>query len=266
MTRTPEPSWWGLGLAYLPFLAVMLILAWRGLGQVQRLAIASARLVAQLAILGLVLGWVFAARSPWVTLGVAGFMLATSAQTVGSRQGRSGWGLRLQALASMTLGAVVVMVVATRWAMRVDPWYDPRIILPLLGMILGNSVNGLALAAERLESELKAGRDQVELRLALGATPRQAALPALKAAVRAALTPAINGMMIAGVVSIPGMSAGQILAGAGVGTAMRYQVLVYFGITATVGISTLILLALRLRLYFNADQQLRGDRLGDGGA
>src|SRR5262249_13704376 len=124
----------------------------------------------------------------------------------------------------------------------------------------------VSLAAERLESELRADRDRVELRLALGATARQSALPALRAAVRAALTPITNNMMIAGIVAIPGMTTGQLLAGAPVETALRYQILIYLGITGTAGLSMLILLGLRLRRYFTPAHQLRADRLGGQGS
>ena len=106
-------------------------------------------------------------------------------------------------------------------------------------------------------------QDRVELRLALGATARRASHPVLRAAVGAGLTPVINGMMIAGIVAIPGLTTGQILAGADVGVTLRYQVLIYFGIAGTVGLSTLMLLAIRLRRYFTPHDQLRRDRLGE---
>ena len=109
-----------------------------------------------------------------------------------------------------------------------------------------------SLAAERFASDLKADRDLVELRLTLGATARQAATPALRSSVSAGLSPIINNMMIAGIVAIPGMTTGQLLAGADVGQAIRYQILLYLGIAATVTISVLILLAIRLRRYFTS--------------
>jgi putative ABC transport system permease protein len=259
MSGMPAPSWSGLVWAALPLLGVAAVLAWRRLGQVRRLAIASVRLVVQVTILGLVLDAIFAAKSPELVLVIALIMLATSAHAVGTRQRRASWTLRLQSFVAMALGAVVVMIVGTRLALGVEPWYEPRTIIPLLGMVLGNSVNGVALGAERLDSELRAERDRVELRLALGASARQAALPALRSAVAAALTPTINGMTIAGIVSVPGMMTGQILAGAHVAAALRYQILIYFLIGGTVGISTLVLLALRLRRYFTPAQQLRID-------
>ena len=265
MSPTPGPTWGGLAWSALPVGAVVLILMARGLGQARSLAVALARLVAQLWLLGLALGWVFAHQGPALVAAIALGMLVASAQAVGQRHHTAGGALRLEAFAAMALGAAITMAVALRLGLRVAPWYEARTVVPLLGMVLGNSVSGVSLAAERLESELRADRDLVERRLALGATARQAALPALRGAVRAALTPTINNMMIAGIVSIPGMATGQILAGAELGTALRYQVLIYLAITGTVGLSTLALLGLRLRRYFTPAHQLRLDPAGARG-
>ena len=184
-------------------------------------------------------------------------MLTASAHAIGARQGRSAWVLRLQAFGAMTLGATASMAVGIFLALGVRPWYDATTVIPLLGMILGNSVNGVALAAERLDAELRAGGDLIELRLALGATSRQAAHDALRASARAGLAPTIHSMTIAGIVAIPGMMTGQLLAGADVGAALRYQILIYFLMAGTIGISVLALLSLRLARYFTPAHQLR---------
>ena len=253
------PPWTGLAWAALPMAGCMAALAWRRLGQVRALAVATARLIGQLLLLGAVLGWVFRSDNPWVVGGVMLVMLSASALTVGERQRRrrSAWLLRGEAFAALAVGATTTMAVGMRMALGAHPWHDATTVIPLLGMVLGNSVNGIALAADRLDAELRANRDVIELRLALGATARQAAHEPLRAAVRAALTPAIQGMSMAGIVSIPGMMTGQILAGADIGSAVRYQILVYFLIPGTVGISTFLLLALRLRRYFTPAHQLR---------
>lgn len=263
MKTPPDPSYLGLIFGFLPLFGCMLVLAVRRLGQVRPMAIAVVRLCVQLSLLASVLRWVFAHQSPGIVLGVALVMLLISAQTVGSRSGRSGLTRKLEAFGAMAVGLVIVMAVAIKLSLNLEPWYHARTVIPLLGMVLGNSVSAVSLATERFESELRSERDRIELRLALGATSRQAALPALRAAVRAALTPVINNMMIAGVVAIPGMSTGQILSGMDVGTAFRYQVLVYFGITATVAISTLILLAIRVRRAFTPARQLRLDAIAE---
>jgi putative ABC transport system permease protein len=257
MSDTPSATWPGLALAALPLAVALVVLAVTRLGQVRPLIVSAARMVVQLLLLGVVLKGIIEARNPWVVAAAALVMLLTSAHAVGGRVKGSGWPLKAEAFVAMAVGSLVIIAVATRAALAVEPWFRPEVVVPLLGMLLGNSVQGVALAAERLDGELRSNRDEVELRLALGATTAQAAHPALRAAVRAALTPTINGMAIAGVVAIPGMMTGQILAGADVAFALRYQILIYLGIAATVAFSTLILLRLRLRRYFTPAQQLR---------
>lgn len=257
----PIPTWTGILYAAIPVAASALLLTALRLGQVRPLVVSVARMTAQLALLGLVLDWIFRARSPAIVGAVAVVMLVTSAHTVGSRLRGGGWALRAESFAAMATAMVLVLAVALKLSLRVEPWYEPRVVIPLLGMILGNSVTSVALAAERLESDLRNDRDRVELRLALGASTIQAAMPGLRSAVGAGLTPVLNNMAIAGIVAIPGMTTGQILIGATVHDAIRYQILIYLGITGTVVLSTLTLLAVRLRHYFTPSAQLRIDRL-----
>ena len=259
---THGPGWMGLAWASLPLAACLGLLAWQRLGQVRSLAIASVRLVLQMSLLAVVLQAIVKADSPPLVVAVALVMLAAAAHTVGDRQKRGKWQIRFEAFGAMLIGASLVMAVSIRLSLKITPWYDARTVLPMLGMILGNSVTAVALAAERFASDLRADRDLVELRLSLGATARQAATPALRSGVSAGLSPIVNNMMIAGIVAIPGMTTGQLLAGADVGEAVRYQILLYFGITTTVILSVLILLAIRLRRYFTPAHQLRWEALG----
>ena len=255
------PDWVGLAWASLPLIAATALLALFRLGQVGAIAVATTRLVGQMMLLAVVLGGIVAADSAALVLGVAVVMLAVAAHAAGSRQpgasSRGRWAIRVEAFVGMVVGSAIVMAVSTRLALHVAPWYDPRTVLPMLGMILGNTVSAVGLAAERFDADLRADRDLVEARLSLGATSRQAAAPALRSAVAAGLTPILNNMSLAGIVAIPGMTTGQLLAGADVGTAIRYQVLLYLGIAANVAVGVLILLAFRFRRHFTADHQLR---------
>ena len=101
----------------------------------------------------------------------------------------------------------------TEIVLHVRPWYDPRYLIPLFGMIVGNAMNGAALAAERLASEMDLRRGEVEAYLALGATPARASAEPARRALVAALIPAVNGLTVVGLVQLPGMMTGQILAG-----------------------------------------------------
>ena len=255
------PDWVGLAWAGLPLVVGSALLAWRGLGQVRSIAVATTRLVVQMMLLAVVLRAIIAAGRPTVVLAVALAMLAAASHAVAARQGGGRWTLRIEAFGAMLVGSAVVMAVSVRLALRVEPWYDAQTVIPMLGMILGNTVSAVALAADRFRSDLRSDRDLVEARLALGATARQAATPALRAAVSAGLTPILNNMALAGIVAIPGMTTGQLLAGADVGGAIRYQILLYLAIAAAIIFSVLILLALRLRRHFTADHQLRLETL-----
>ena len=246
------PNWPGILALAIPLAVGILILARQQLGLVRPLIIATTRMVLQLLALGLVLGWVFSTTSPWVVLGMAAVMLVVSASTVNARQRSGSWLLRVEVLITLALVVAVVMGLAVKLALGVSPWYSPQVMIPLLGMLLGNSVSGVTLAAERLDSELRQNRDLVEQRLALGATTRQAAHEAIKAAIHAALTPTINSMMT-----------GQLLQGANPTVALRYQILIYIGISGTVCLSSLLLLSLRLRHYFTPFDQLRVAQLDE---
>lgn len=258
MTGPTGPGWAGLAWSSVPLAIGLIGLAVQRLGQVGTTLVAVARLVGQMTLLAVVFRLIVAADQPLVVLGVATLMLGFAAHTVGNRlTPRQRNRARVDGFVAMGVGSAVVLAVSTRMALGVQPWYDARVILPLLGMILGNSVTAIALAAERFDADLDADRDLVERRLSLGATPRQAATPALRAAVAAGLTPIINNMMIAGIVAIPGMTTGQLLAGADVGAAVRYQILIYLGIAATGVIGVQLLLWTRLRQAFTPAEQLR---------
>lgn len=257
----PIPTWIGLVWASVPILASVVVLFILKLGQVRPLLISLARMIVQLLLLGVVLEWLFRGRHPAIVGGIALVMLVISAHTVGSRLKGSGWALRLESFVGLAVGLVIVLAISIRLSLHAEPWYEPRVVVPLLGMVLGNSVTGVALAVERFESDLRADRDRVELRLALGASSWRASTPAMRAAVRSALTPIVNSMMIAGIVAIPGMTTGQLLVGAAVNDAIRYQIMIYLSISGMVAISTLSLLMVRLRHYFTPHDQLRIDRL-----
>ena len=140
---------------------------------------------------------------------------------------------------------------------RYSPWYDPRYLIPLAGMIIGNSMNGASLAAERLAAEIRERREEVETAICLGATARQASTTAVRLAFSAALMPTMNTMAAMGIVSIPGMMTGQILSGTEPIIAVRYQIAIMCAITGAVAITSYLIVLLGYRHYFTAAHQLR---------
>src|SRR5260370_14082226 len=138
---------------------------------------------------------------------------------------------------------------------RVRPWYSPQSAIPLLGMILGNTLNGISLGLDRLGGELGGKRDQVEALLALGATRWEAARRPIQQAVRTGLIPTINAMMVVGIVSLPGMMTGQLLAGASPVEAVKYQILIMFLIASAAALGTVSVVLLSYRRLFNDEHQ-----------
>ena len=256
-----DPSWLQLAVAAGLVLIAIGVSAARGLGLERDLAVATVRTFVQLLALGYVLGFVFSSARPALIVGILLFMLTIAAWTVAGRQRRPTNHLRLLVLASLTSGCGLTLVLATEVILRIQPWYNPYYLIPLMGMVIGNSLNSATLAVERLDSDLRNTRERVEALLALGATSRQAAAAPVHDAMKAAMIPIINSMMVVGLVSLPGMMTGQILGGSVPLVAIKYQVLIMYMIAFSTAVTAFVLTTLRARAYFTPAHQLRDEML-----
>lgn len=244
-------------------------LSWRmRLGLERRLLLSAARTTVQLTLIGFVLKVLFEnATLLWVAL-LASFMLLVAGREVMSRQERrfaGWWGFGVGTL-SMFISSFAVTVVALNVLIQPAPWYLPQYAIPLLGMLLGNTMNGIALGLDRLTASAWQQRRQIEARLMLGQTAAQAIGEIRRDSIRVGLVPIVNAMAAAGVISLPGMMTGQILAGAAPLDAVKYQILIMFLIAAGTGFGTLGAVWLGARRLFDERARLRLDRLkGQGG-
>ncbi len=160
-------------------------------------------------------------------------------------------------LISMFLSFTLMTLIVTGVIVRVHPWYDPRYFLTLGGMIIGNSMNAIAVALDRLFGELKKSRPQIEMMLSLGATWREASADIVRNAVKAGMIPSINSMMGVGLVFIPGMMTGQVLAGADVMVAVKYQIMVMLMLVGSTAVGSILVVFLALRRCFTREGMLR---------
>ena len=232
--------------------------------------IAAARALVQLLVVGLLLKLLFErAELFWVTA-FAGVMLAIAGYETLARQKRplSGvWGYGVGAL-SMFLSSFTVAILALAVIVGPDPWYTPRYAIPLLGMLLGNTMTGVAIALDRLTQSAYDQRGAIEARLILGQPWREAIRDIRADSMRAGMIPTINAMAAAGVVSLPGMMTGQILAGSPPLEAVKYQIVILFLITAGTIFGTVGAVWTASRRLFDPRERLRLDRLRtppDGG-
>ncbi len=224
---------WDLTLAA-GLILLLVLMSWRlHLGVGQRVLIAAARSAVQLVLLGLVLSVLFELRS-----------------------------LPRIGTLSMFLSSFSVTLLALLLIIRVEPWYQSQYLIPLLGMLLGNTMSGITIALDNLTHYAWEGpRGQIEARLLLGADWNTAIADIRRDALRSGLIPIINAMATAGIVSLPGMMTGQILAGSPSMEAAKYQLLIMFLICAGTGPGSVAAVWIGSRRLFDERQRLRLDWL-----
>jgi len=227
------------------------------LGQADQLLIGGVRAFIQLSCLGGILYPIFQTQHPSLVLGyIFGFMILISAYEAAARPkvtypGMFGHAVLSLGLALLLVGVLLLLIVTP------TPWYNAQYLIPLAGMLINNSLSGLALALNAMLDFLTTRKEYVDVLLAFGATPWEASWPGFVKTVQAALIPAINGMNVIGLVSIPGMMTGQILGGATPMKAAKYQIVITFLISGCTFIAVIFMGLLTIRAFF--DTQGRHD-------
>ena len=251
-----------LGLAALLILGIALVDLVLRLGLARRILLATLRASLQLALLGWILTRVFQAEGPLAVLAVALVMGSLAGVEAVRRSSRVVRGICASSVAVMLTSSFCVT--AYGLCVVIDtpgPWYAPQYAIPLLGMILGNTLTGISLGLDSALEGFDRDREEVELYLAHGATRSQAAAPVVRRAARRGMIPILNSMIAVGVISIPGMMTGQILAGESPGQAARYQLFILFAIAGGVALGTLGAVYAVRRLVFDERDRLRTDRI-----
>mgnify|MGYP000922499409 CR=1 FL=1 len=222
-----------LALAFIPILVVVFIMyKWKL--DYKKSIYAVARMLIQLMLIGFSLAYIFEATSFWIVIVVLMIMLLAASWISLRTMKLNKMVLFKKCFISILVGGGLVLVLITQGVLVLDPWYLPRYMIPLGGMIFANSMNSISLAGERLESEI-----------AKGITYEKGRVIALNAA----LIPITNSLLAVGLVSIPGMMTGQILSGVSPFIAARYQIMVMCMIFGSTGISVSLFLSL-IKPYF----------------
>jgi putative ABC transport system permease protein len=219
--------------------------------------------LAQLLLVGLLLKLLFARADLLWVAAFAGVMLAIAGYETLARQRRplTGlWGYGIGTLA-MFLSSFSIAIVALTAIVGPNPWYTPQYAIPLLGMLLGNTMTGIAIALDRITQTAFDQRGAIEARLILGQPWRDAISDIRADSMRAGMIPTINAMAAAGVVSLPGMMTGQILAGSPPLEAVKYQIVILFLIAVSTILGTLGAIWGASRRLFDSRERLRLDRL-----
>ena len=222
--------------------ALMLVaglVSWKlELGQTRRIVVSSVRCFMQLLAAGFLLTYLFEFQTWWLVALVLAAMVIAATQIAVSRVKSRIPGLVPSVFVSLFVSSLVVGFIVVEGVVHADPWFNARQVVPIVGMII-----------DRLFSDLDARASEMFSLTALGATPREAAAPSLKAAIGAGMTPVLANMSAAGIVTFPGMMTGQLLAGADPLSAAKYQIVVMLMLSAanTVAIVTACFMTYRKR-------------------
>ncbi|MBF0497212.1 MAG: iron export ABC transporter permease subunit FetB [Deltaproteobacteria bacterium] len=226
------------------------------LGLNRDLTIGTIRTFAQLFLMGYALKVIFRLSLSWVTLSVFLIMIICAVYTIKGRVKEKAVPFALPMFVAMLISYFVVSVTVTGVIVGAKPWWQPQYFIPIAGMVIGNSMNALAVSIERLFSDLRTKMDMVEMHLAHGADFREASWEIVRGAVKAGMIPSINSMMGVGIVFIPGMMTGQTLSGADPVQAIRYQIMVMLMLVASAALGTVIVVLITRNRCFGKSQRL----------
>ncbi len=247
---------WQVALAYV-FIAVLFVIVRIKKIPRERLVVLSAvRMTLQLIVVGYVLVYVLDNPNPWITLLIILLMLTFATFNVYQRtKPMINFSFKKLIALAMFTGIIVNLTYFMFVVLQLDPWYDPQYFIPMGGMIIGKTMTGVSLGINYLLTGMKDRQEKIEGALMLGASPKVASKSIVNEAFDQAMLPTINAMVGMGIVFLPGMMTGQIIAGQEPITAVKYQISVMLGVAGTVSITVLIFLHLAYKNFFNKREQ-----------
>lgn len=232
------------------------------LGIARSLIWAAVRAFLQLYLLGMVLSWTFKSGSFVITLSIIILMTLVATHAILSRIKNAKYaGMSFHTFFSLVAGAWIFSFFAGSLVLPPGSWRSADMILPFVGLLLGNSISGISLGLVQWSRSLCDQRELIETRLAFGANRWEAIRPVFREAVMTAMTPILNSMTVAGVVSLPGMMSGQMMAGVDPRLAVQYQIAALFLISVSTLVGTIMALFLGYWTVFNSHHQLLFQKL-----
>ncbi len=222
------------------------------IGLEKDMIVGSIRAVIQLSVIGLVLKFVFNLNNAPLT-SIILLIMVYNASTVAAKRGSGIGHAGIISFAAILAGLVITLGGLIGFH---AVSYQPSEVIPVSGMVVGNSMVALGLLYRDLLSSFADRREEVEVKLCLGATPREAARNLIRNSIKTAMVPTIDSMKTLGIVQLPGMMTGLILAGTSPEVAIKYQIMVAFMLTGAVTISGFIASYWAYRSFFNNMAQL----------
>jgi putative ABC transport system permease protein len=251
-------EFWRLVAGYLFILLLIAFVKWRGLKREKRIIISTARMTIQLILVGYILTYIFEQPNPFLITLIVLLMLCFAVYNT-FKQVAIPINKKLKKIIaiSMVSGSLVTLIYFNLVVIHFQPWYEPQYLIPIAGMIIGNSMTGITLGVKNLVEGIQREKQLIEGALMLGAKPEAATKVVVNSAFDSAILPTINNLVGMGIVFLPGMMTGQILAGISPLIAIEYQIAVLLGITGSVALTVMIFTYFGYRTFFNEKAQFR---------
>ncbi len=251
-------SYWDLATLSILVFLLGIFLWLSGFSRVKGLWFGTIRMIVQLLFMGVWLSYVFNADNPiWIVL-VGIVMLTAAGYEITKRQQYRFKKLNgyLVGFLALSMTSLVLLVGVLTLIIQPEPWYEPQYAIPLLGMLLGNSMTAIGLGLDTMTKSAIESKAKIEAQLALGKTAKQSLDFIRQKSLHAALIPVTNMLVAAGIISLPGMMTGQILAGADPMEAVKYQIMIMLLIATSAGFGTLIAIKLASKRLFDSRERL----------
>jgi len=230
MMQVMDISWAALAGVFGMLTVPAIIMLWAGVPLVRQMILAAGRMTVQLVLVALYLEFIFRLNNFWINSSWVLVMIVIANLNITRSAGLKLRRLFPYLLAGLAAGTLPVVGFFVCIAVRPEPFYDARYLIPISGMVLGNCLRANVIALERFYSAIRANAKEFITYLSLGATLQEACQPYMRQALQAAIAPTISTMATMGLVSLPGMMTGQILGGSSPMTAIKYQIAVMLAI------------------------------------
>ncbi|MFO6424114.1 ABC transporter permease [Motilimonas sp. KMU-193] len=250
-------AWWQLGLFSLTLLIPFAINHYYRLQIGKEAIVALLRMTLQLVLIGAYLAFLFELNNLWLNLLWLGVMFLVGCSAIINKAKLPHKTVFVPVLSALAIALLPLLALLSIAIIQPTPYYDAQYLIPIAGMLLGNSMTANIVCLQHFFGAFEHRRSEYEGALALGATPQQACLGFVQSALQKALAPILATMATTGLVSLPGMMTGQILGGASPMVAIKYQLLIMVAIWVMMSISTSLCLAFLVRSCINRQGRLR---------
>ncbi|WP_234397005.1 ABC transporter permease [Bacillus massiliglaciei] len=250
-------EFWRLAAAYIFILLLILFIKRRGISREKEIILAAVRMTVQLVLAGYFLTILFKHPHPLLSLSVLAVMVAFSVFTI-IRQMKFTLKKEMKKIIaiSMMTGPVAALFYFNLIVIHFVPWYEARYFIPIAAMIIGSSMTGLSLAIKNLHESISDNRERIESLLMIGTRPEDAVEKYVNQAFDSAVMPTLNNMLGMGIIFLPGMMTGQILAGVSPAVAIEYQIAIILGGLGGVSLTVFAFIKMSFKAYFTKNMQL----------